>query len=60
VADALADLAQQKNTIQGVLQTRDQVRTTLSEAELASYWEREKMYGEMYAMQWLQSLNPQP
>ena len=60
VADALADLAQQKNAIKGVMVTRDQVRPTLNEAELANYWEREKMYGEMYAMQWLQSLNPQP
>ena len=33
----------------------DQVRPTLDESELSNYWEREKLYGEVYAMQWLQS-----
>ena len=55
-----AELDQQKNGIKTVMQVRDEVRPTLGEAELAGYWEREKMYGEMYAMQWLQSMNAQP
>ena len=60
VSHALAELDQQKQTIQQVLQTRDQVRPTLNESELNDYWEREKIYGEMYALQWLQSKHPQP
>jgi hypothetical protein len=60
VNQALAELDQQKQTIQHALQTRDQVRPTLNESELNDYWEREKLYGEMYALQWLQSKYPQP
>ena len=60
VASLLSDLDQQKNSIKTVMQNRDQVRPTLGEADLTGYWEREKMYGEIYAMQWLQSISPQP
>lgn len=59
VASLQAELDQQKNSIKSVMQNRDLVRPTLGETDLAGYWEREKMYGEMYAMQWLQSLYPQ-
>ena len=60
VSQALAELDQQKQAIQQALQIRDQVRPTLSASELNDYWEREKLYGEMYALQWLQSKYPQP
>jgi hypothetical protein len=36
------------------------VRPTLTESELNNYWEREKLYGETYALQWLQSKYRQP
>ena len=60
VSDALADLGRQKDAIRDALNTRDQVRPTLNESELNNYWEREKLYGETYALQWLQSKYRQP
>jgi RNA polymerase sigma factor (sigma-70 family) len=59
VSDVLAELDQQKAMIRQVIQTRDQLRPTLDESELNNYWEREKLYGEMHALQWLQSNHPQ-
>jgi hypothetical protein len=59
VDQALAELNQQKQSIKQALQDRDQARPTLGERELNDYWEREKLYGEMYAIQWLQSKYPQ-
>jgi hypothetical protein len=59
VASLQAELDQQKNSIKTVMQNRDLVRPTLGETDLTGYWEREKMYGEIYAMQWLQSMYPQ-
>ena len=55
VSEVQADLDQQKAAIRQALEVRDQVRPTLDESELSNYWEREKLYGEVYAMQWLQS-----
>ena len=60
VSETLAELDRQKDSIREVLQLRDQVRPTLSEIELNNYWEREKIYGEAYALQWLQSQHRQP
>jgi RNA polymerase sigma factor (sigma-70 family) len=60
VGDVIAELDQQKQAILQALQTRDNLRPTLNAAELNNYWQREKLYGEMYAMQWLQSKYPQP
>jgi hypothetical protein len=60
VSDALAELDQQKQAIRDALRTRDQVRPTLNEGELNDYSEREKLYGEMYTLRWLQSKYPQP
>jgi RNA polymerase sigma factor (sigma-70 family) len=60
VSETLAELDRQKDSIREVLQLRDQVRPTLSELELNNYWEREKIYGEAYALQWLQSQHCQP
>jgi RNA polymerase sigma factor (sigma-70 family) len=59
VSQAQADLDHQKQSIREALETRDKVRPTLSEAELGDYWEREKLYGEMYALQWLGAKYPQ-
>ncbi len=60
VSQALADLDRQKLLIRDMIATRDQVRPTLNETELNNYWEREKLYGEAYAIQWLQSKYRQP
>jgi len=60
VGDVLAELDRQREGIRTALVTRDQVRPTLSGSELKNYWEREKIYGEMYALQWLQSKYHQP
>jgi hypothetical protein len=51
VSQALADLDEQKQAIKDAIQLRDEVRPTLSESELSDYWEREKIYGEAYALQ---------
>jgi RNA polymerase sigma factor (sigma-70 family) len=59
VTNVQAQLDQQKQTIRQVIATRDQFRPTLGQDELNDYWEREKMYGEMYALQWLQSKHGQ-
>jgi hypothetical protein len=60
VSDVKAELDQQKAGIRQAMQTQDELRPTLDEGELNNYWEREKLYGEMYAMQWLQSQHRQP
>jgi RNA polymerase sigma factor (sigma-70 family) len=60
VSEALADMERQKDTIRDALQVRDQVRPTLNESELNNYWDREKLYGEAYALRWLQSKHRQP
>ncbi len=60
VSEVLAELDRQKETIREALQIRDQMRPTLDESELNNYWDREKLYGEMYALQWLQSKHRRP
>jgi RNA polymerase sigma factor (sigma-70 family) len=60
VSQVQSELDQQKQDIREALELRDQVRPALNESELNNYWEREKLYGEMYAMQWLQSKHRQP
>jgi len=60
VSEVLWELDQQRQGIRKVMQIRDQVRPTLNESELNNYWDREKLYGEVYAMQWLQSKYHQP
>jgi RNA polymerase sigma factor (sigma-70 family) len=60
VSEALADLDRQREAVREALQIRDQVRPTLNESELNNYWEREKLYGEAYALRWLQSKHRQP
>jgi hypothetical protein len=53
-------LDRQKQAIRDALNTRDQLLPTLNEAELASYFERKKLYGEVNAVLWLQSKHSQP
>jgi len=60
VSEALAELDRQKQAIAEALRTREQVCPTLNESELNNYWEREKLYGEVYALRWLQSKYHQP
>ncbi|HTS19773.1 MAG TPA: sigma-70 family RNA polymerase sigma factor [Verrucomicrobiae bacterium] len=54
------ELDQQKQAIRVALAAKDQILPTLNEADLTSYFERKKLYGEMNAVQWLQSKHPQP
>jgi hypothetical protein len=56
----LAELDQQKQAIRVALTSKEQVLPTLTETDLTSYFERKKLYGEMNAIQWLQSKHPQP
>ncbi len=60
VNEAMAELDRQKQAIADALKNRDQLRPNLNEAGLAAYFEHEKLYGEMNALQWLQSTNRQP
>jgi hypothetical protein len=60
VGEALAELDRQKQALADALKNRDEVRPTLNGTDLASYFEHEKLYGEMNALQWLQSTNRQP
>jgi RNA polymerase sigma factor (sigma-70 family) len=60
VSEALAELDRQKQAIADALKTRDQLLPTLDETELASYFERKKLYGEVNAVLWLQSKHRQP
>jgi RNA polymerase sigma factor (sigma-70 family) len=60
ITELQAELDRQKASIREALQVRDELRPTLDETELNNYWEREKIYGEMYALQWLQSKHRQP
>ena len=60
VSQVLTELDQQRQNTRQALQIRDQIRPTLNENELNNYWDREKLYGEMYAIQWLQSKYHQP
>ncbi|MGD0017305.1 MAG: sigma-70 family RNA polymerase sigma factor [Verrucomicrobiia bacterium] len=60
VSEVLAELDRQKQTIADALKTRDQVLPTLNETELASYFERKKLYGEVNAVLWLQSKHGPP
>jgi hypothetical protein len=60
VSEVLAELDQQKQAIRDALNARDQMLPILNETELASYFERKKLYGEVNAVQWLQSKHSQP
>ena len=52
-AQWLADFKQQKAAIRDVVKNAEQILPNMSEDQLNSYWEREKIYGELNAMKWL-------
>jgi RNA polymerase sigma factor (sigma-70 family) len=60
VNEVLAELDRQKQATRDALNAREKVLPTLNETELASYFERKKLYGEVNAVQWLQSKHSQP
>jgi len=60
VSEVLAELDRDKHAIVDALNSKEQVLPTLNETELASYFERKKLYGEVNAVLWLQSKHPQP
>jgi RNA polymerase sigma factor (sigma-70 family) len=60
VSEMLAEADQQKQALSEALRLRDQALPTLNETELANYFERKKLYGEVGALQWLQSKHGQP
>jgi hypothetical protein len=55
-AQRLAELKQQKASIRDFAKNQNLV-FTLSETDMANYWERVKIYGETEAMRWLQQQN---
>ena len=60
VSEMVAELDRQKKSIAEALRMRDEALPGLSETELANYYERVKLYGEMNALRWLQSKYAQP
>jgi hypothetical protein len=50
----LAELGELKGTIRGLTQATRDALPTMTEAELLSYMERQRLYGEAEAMRWLQ------
>ena len=53
-AQKLAELKQQKLAFRELSQSFQSINPTMTEAELLSYGERAKIYGEVAAMRWLQ------
>ncbi|MGA2221065.1 MAG: sigma-70 family RNA polymerase sigma factor [Verrucomicrobiia bacterium] len=60
VSEVLAELDRDKHAIVDALNSKEQVLPTLNETELASYFERKKLYGEVNAVLWLQSKHGPP
>ena len=52
--DRLAELKEQKGSLRGLRQAVEKELPNMSEAELLSYTERQRLYGELEAMRWLQ------
>ena len=52
-AQRLAEKKQQRVSIRELSQNLSSVLPTMSEDQMASYWERQKIYGELEAMRWL-------
>ncbi len=55
VGEVTAEIDRQREENKQSMQKRDQVLPTLNEADLSNYLEREKLYGEVKAMQWLEA-----
>jgi len=54
----LADLKQQKASIKELLQSQNTLLMNANQDQMANYWERTKIYGELDAMRWWQQQNP--
>jgi hypothetical protein len=54
----LADLKQQKASIKELIQNQNPLLVNATEDQMANYWERTKIYGELDAMRWWQQQNP--
>ena len=52
--DRLAELKEQKVSLRGLTQAIQDAVPNMTEAELLSYTERQRLYGELEAMRWLQ------
>ncbi len=55
VSEVTGEIDRQREATRQAVQKRNQVLATLNEAELSDYFEREKLYGEAKAMQWLEA-----
>ena len=55
VSEKLAEIDRQRQSVAQLMQVRDRLLPSLREAELCNYFDREKLYGEIAAMQWLQA-----
>ncbi|MGA2867434.1 MAG: sigma-70 family RNA polymerase sigma factor [Verrucomicrobiota bacterium] len=60
VSEVRAEIDRQRQTMAQSMKTRDQVLPTLDETALSNYLDREKLYGEAEAMQWLQATYASP
>jgi hypothetical protein len=52
--DRLAELKEQRVSLRGLTQAIQDALPNMTEAELLSYTERQRLYGELEAMRWLQ------
>src|SRR5207245_2489897 len=50
----LAEIKEQKASLNGLRQAMQDALPDMTEAELLSYTERQRLYGELDAMRWLQ------
>ena len=57
-AQRLADLKQEKTSIQQLTAQNQNAYVTMTDEQRANYWERTKIYGELQAMRWWQQQNP--
>jgi len=58
--DRLAELKQQKASLRALTQATQDALPNMTEAELLSYTERQRLYGELEAMRWLQQRGTPP
>src|ERR1700742_2062448 len=56
-AQRLEEFQQQKASIKESMQIRDFLFMNATEDQMANYWERQKIYGELDALKWLQQQN---
>ena len=59
-SDRLAELKQQRVSLRTLTQVTQDALPNLTEAELLSYTERQRLYGELEAMRWLQQRRTPP